>query len=456
MFDLESKIKEWSDALRQKGKFMHDDILELESHLRDEIDNLIKKDLSEEEAFIIAVKRLGDTHSLAEEYAKINNSIWKELIFYENDKEYKKKIIQDIFLIVLLSLIAGTLAKIPQFFGIDAYSPDNWGGKIYFKNISLFFLPCIAFFFLYKKPFNFKSLFFITPAFIISAVVINLTPIIYPYHTAILTGLHLPFFLWLVICVAYTKDKWRDTVRRMDFLRFSGESFIYSVLLFCGVMILYIFTMIIFKNISLLDIKDIEKFYVNNILIYTLCAIPIIAVYLVEAKKSIVENIAPILARIFSPLFLITMIFFIFSALLLKADPYSDRNFLIAFNIMLFIVLGLTIYVISARKKTEKILFFDWINLMLIICAIIIDTIALSAIISRINIYGFSANKTAALGINIILLINLSGLAFFYILFFIKKSKFILMEKWQTFYLYIYFIWTGFVAFIFPVIFDFK
>ncbi|MGB9343816.1 hypothetical protein, partial [Trichococcus sp.] len=60
------------------------------------------------------------------------------------------------------------------------------------------------------------------------------------------------------------------------------------------------------------------------------------------------------------------------------------------------------------------------------------------------------------LGENLLLLGNLGGLAWLYVLYFKKKCDFIKLEKWQTGYLVVYFIWTGIVAFLFPVLFGFK
>lgn len=456
MFDLESKIKEWNDSLRNKGKFLHQDIVELESHLRDEIDSLTKKDLTEEESFIIAIKRLGNHEILSKEYGKVNTDIiWKELIFYDGDNQNDKRMQKDILLLVLLSLFAGIMAKLPDFFGFPPlFKAKASDGYFYGKILSLFFLPSITIFFIIKNflKINKKKIIIAALTYIASTVIIILMPMIEPFHTAGLIGLHLPLFLWGIVGLAYTGKEWTLVKQRMNFIRFSGESFIYGTLLLCGVLVLSLFTIEIFKEAKL----DIEYFYTNHIMIFFIFAVPVISVYLVEAKKSIVENIAPILAKIFSPLFLITMFIFLIIVLFSKIDPSSDRNSLITFNFMLILVVGLATYIISARKNKEKINNYDYINLLLIIIAMLIDLIALSAIITRISKYGFSANKTAALGENIILLSNLGGLAFFYIKFFIKKNNFLLLEKWQTFYLYIIFLWCGIVAFIFPLMFGFK
>jgi hypothetical protein len=94
-------------------------------------------------------------------------------------------------------------------------------------------------------------------------------------------------------------------------------------------------------------------------------------------------------------------------------------------------------------------------NLALILAAVVIDVVALSAIIFRLSAYGITPNKLAALGENLILLANLAGLAWMYVRYFTKKIDFHVLEKWQTSYLLVYVIWLAIVAFLFPVMFGF-
>jgi len=74
MFDLNEQINKWRSNLAQSQAPGNSDIDALESHLREEIENLTDLKLSDEEAFLIATHRLGSTDSLAEEYEKINRS----------------------------------------------------------------------------------------------------------------------------------------------------------------------------------------------------------------------------------------------------------------------------------------------------------------------------------------------------------------------------------------------
>ncbi|MHC4243017.1 MAG: hypothetical protein ACYSU4_11485 [Planctomycetota bacterium] len=75
MFDLNEKISMWRDNLAQSEILAGSDIKELESHLREEIENLITLKLSDEEAFLISTHRLGTTDNLAAEYEKINRGM---------------------------------------------------------------------------------------------------------------------------------------------------------------------------------------------------------------------------------------------------------------------------------------------------------------------------------------------------------------------------------------------
>ena len=181
-----------------------------------------------------------------------------------------------------------------------------------------------------------------------------------------------------------------------------------------------------------------------------------ITVYLVEAKKSVVGNFAPILAKIFSPLFLIIMSIFLIVMIFTGKSPFMERNFLIGFDFMLALVLGLVLYVISARDIRQPANMFDYLNLALILAALLIDGVALSAIVFRLSAFGITPNKLAALGENLALLGNLAGLAWLYIGYFRKRFDFIKIIKFQTDYLYVYLIWIAIVAFVFPVVFWFR
>ncbi|KAF5058268.1 hypothetical protein DSECCO2_348350 [anaerobic digester metagenome] len=451
MYDLEKNVHAWSDCLRSQGHFKETDIIELESHLHDEIEDLIHAGLSAEEAFLISVKRFGDTHSVSREYSKVNTeNLWKQLMLEPEPTGFSSENKRTIGLVILFSFLAGTFFKIPELFGYSFNDPQYQ--LFYFKNLSFFILPLIALFFLYKNKANLKMTAVILGIFAGAALLINAYPSYPPNSTELLTALHLPLFLWLVTGVAYLGIQWRSSQGRMNFIRFTGEAIIYGTLIFCGLIVLAMFTHAMFFAIQI----DASWFIQNYLIVYGAAAVAMITVYLVETKKSVVENFAPILAKIFSPLFLFIMLAFLLVLVVSGKSPFMERDYLIAFDFMLVLVLGLVLYTISARNPYAKNKLFDYLNLALIVVAMIIDAVALSAILLRLSAFGITPNKLAALGENLILLINLAGLAWLYGRFFAKKIDFTQIENWQTSYLYAYAIWLAIVAFIFPIVFGFN
>jgi hypothetical protein len=91
-----------------------------------------------------------------------------------------------------------------------------------------------------------------------------------------------------------------------------------------------------------------------------------------------------------------------------------------------------------------------------VLCALLVDVLALWAIASRIVEFGFSPNKVAALGENLILLVNLGWSAVLYTRFLTKRNSFAALERWQMSYVPVYAIWAFMVVAIFPIIFKFQ
>ena len=70
MFELEKAIKKWKRSLARYESFEDGYIAELESHLRDNIDDLVDEGFSQEQAFGKAVENLGQVGEIGAEYHK--------------------------------------------------------------------------------------------------------------------------------------------------------------------------------------------------------------------------------------------------------------------------------------------------------------------------------------------------------------------------------------------------
>jgi hypothetical protein len=234
----------------------------------------------------------------------------------------------------------------------------------------------------------------------------------------------------------------------MDFIRFSGELFIYYVLIALGGGVLMGLTAMIFRAIGI----DIEPFFESWVLPCGAVGAVVIASWLVEAKQGVIENMAPVLTRLFTPLFVAVLLVFLGAVLWTGQGVDIDRDVLIAFDLLLVIVLALVLYSIS-RGILSRPGGFDVLQVVLVVSALAADAVALWAIAARISEFGFTPNRVAALGMNVILLVNLTWAAVLYIRFLRGRGSFAAVEKWQTDYVPVYAIWAAIVVIAFPPLF---
>jgi len=271
-------------------------------------------------------------------------------------------------------------------------------------------------------------------------------------QSLIITTLHLPMALWLVVGLAYLGDEWRSSRRRMDFIRFTGEWFVYYVLIALGGGVLIAFVFGTFHAIGV----DPGDFVAEWLLPGGAVAATVVAAWLVEAKQGVVENIAPVLTRLFTPLFTAVLLAFLIAFGVTGTGINLQREALILFDLLLVVVLGLMLYSWSARDPDQPLGFFDRLQLALVISALVIDVLVLLQITGRISDYGTTPNKTAALGENAILLANLAWSAYLLLAFLRRRRPFAALERWQTAYLPVYAAWAWIAVLVFPPVFGYR
>lgn len=448
---LENQIGQWRTYLQRRQAIQSADVAELEDHLRERIEALSAGGLSGDEAFLVAVKRLGAIDALSREFAREHSDrLWKQLLLAPaEDAQARRAMRIDALVALSLALCAAIAIKAPALFGLHL----NTAFEFYARNASLFVLPLLAGYFAGKRQISAATFGWLAAGFLLALVFAN----IYPFAprvstTESLTALHLPIALWLAVGVAYAGGKWGEGAKRMDFIRFSGELFIYFVLIALGGGALTAFMALIFQAAGI----DIEPFFENWLLPCGAVGGVIVAAWLVEAKQSVIENMAPVLARLFAPLFVIVLLVFLGALLVTGRGLDIERNVLIAFDLLLVLVLGLLLYSISARTHGAPPGVFDILQIVLLVCALAADMVALSAIAARINEFGFTANRVAALGENIILLVNLAWSAVLYVRFVRGQGAIDALEQWQTNYLTVFAGWAAIVVVMFPPLFGFM
>ena len=449
---LEEQIAQWRLYLSRRRAIHGPDVEELEGHLRDQLAVLTEAGLAGEEAFLIAVKRIGSLDALSREFAREHSErLWKQLVVAPEAAGEAGTGTRAEMLVVLSLAVAAALAiKVPEFFGLQLLVDGN--DRFYARNASLFVLPQLAAYFAWKRGLAVVTCVWLVLVFAAAAIFANVFHFGRGSDTEALTALHLPIALWLVIGVAYAGGRWFAGGGRMNFVRFSGELFIYYVLIALGGGVVAGFTMMMFGAIDI----DAKWLVVGWLIPCGAMGAVIVGSWLVEAKQSVIENMAPVLTRIFTPLFTVVLLAFLATMAWTGSPIDVKREVLIAFDLLLVLVVGLVLYAASARDPQRPPDFFDGLQLLLVASALVVDALALAAIAARISEFGFTPNRVAALGENFILLINLTWSAWLYARFLLGSGSFAALEQWQMAYLPVYSIWAAFVVVVFPPVFGYR
>jgi hypothetical protein len=443
---LETQIAAWR-SYAERRHAIGTDTAELEGHLRDRITDLTASGLSEDEAFLVAVKRMGSLDSLTREFAREHSDrLWKQLVLVDEGTTGSGR--HDIAVMSAFAVAAAVLVKIPILLGAGLDTDRDisfWG-----RNAALLALAPLAGYLLWARGSRRRVWASVAALFALGAVAINAYPMQINGSTALLAGLHLPIALWLVVAIAYADGAWRDDRHRMDFIRFTGEWIIYMTLIALGGGVLAALVLGTFQTLG----YDVGGFVLGTLLPCGAAGAVVVSAWLVEAKKGVVENMAPVLGQVFTPLFVLALGALV-AGLVLADGLADDRDALILFDLLLVVVLGLLVYCVSAREPSDGPTWFDQLQLALVTITLAVDLVVLVALAARIGDFGFSANKTAALGENLILLANLAWSAVLLWRLVRGRAAASLLQRWQAGYLTVYAAWAWLVVLAFPVVFGF-
>jgi hypothetical protein len=448
--ELAAQFAVWRRYLQRRPELQQSDAEELEDHLRGSVDDLIAAGLRADEAFLVAVKRMGSLDDLSREFAREHSErLWKQLVLtgQTDGPVADTRSRRDLLAMLICASGAAASIKVPELFGMSLQED----GAFYGLNLGLFALPWLAALLAWRRQARPALIGVLLALFGLGAVAANAYPLADDSQSIVLTGIHLPIALWFVVGLAYVAGDVRSSRRRMDFIRFTGEWFVYFVLIALGGGVLIGFMFATFEAIGIVPEDFISQWLAPGGGV----AAVVVAGWLVEAKQSVVENIAPVLTRLFTPLFTAVLLAFLVALGWTSGGIDVEREALILFNLLLVVVLGLLLYSISARDPLAPPGLFDKLQLALVVSALAIDVLVLLEITGRITEYGTTPNKAAALGENVILLANLAWSAWLVLGFIRRRTPFAVLERWQTSYLPVYAGWAWIVALVFPPVFSY-
>lgn len=357
----------------------------------------------------------------------------------------------EFFTMARLAVGAAVAVKAPELFGVGLESD----AEFYARNLGLLVLPFLAGYLAWKRRLHRRSLALVATAFAAPAVFVNA----YPFDggrdasdTEVLAALHLPILLWLVVGVAHAGGDWRSHDRRMGFVQFTGEWLIHYGLIALGGGVFAGATAGIFSAIGL----DAGEFIGLWLVPCGAVGAVVVSAWLAESRQGVLERLAPVLTRLFAPLFAALLLAFLAAMAVTGRGIDVGRGVLIFFDVLLALILGLVIYSVAARDRRAPPGLFDILLMVLIGAALLVDVLVLGAVAGRLSDFGATPNRIAAVGENLVLLGNLAWSAWLYSGFLRDRRPFSALERWQTAYAPVYAVWASVVVAVFPPVFGFA
>ena len=384
--------------------------------------------------------------SFAEAYPSIKNEVlakaWYERLNY-TQSEISWGIKNEWKVLTLLAILVAFIALVPNFIAVeqDVY---------YAKNAGFIVFPALMVYFVWKQQQPIQKL--IAPLIIslVSALYINSLPTLTNSDSVNQAFFHLPIFLWVIFGYTFIGGDDSTTNKKVNFLRFNGD-----LLVLCGLMLIAggLFTAITINLFELLKI-NIENIFLNYIMAAGLSIVPLFASFLIQNNNHLVNKISPVIARIFTPLVTITLFIYLVTIFFKGTYPTANRDYLLLFNLLLIAVMALILFSLSEITKNTQQKSTHLILWVLSVLAIVVNGIALWSILFRINDFGFTPNRLAVLGSDILILVNLLLVSFNLLKVVNGRVEVEKVESSIALFLPLYFVWSAFVTFGFPILFQ--
>ena len=290
------------------------------------------------------------------------------------------------------------------------------------------------------------SLYFLFPQFKIKNILLLIIPnlITYIYIVLLPTNVRsqslnnafsfMLILLWFFVLFTYSSFDIKK-LKFKSFLELFGEIIIWSTVFIVGGTVIVALSLALFGAIKI----NAEDFYFENIVPLGLVAAPFVSLLIINNSNKV--KISAIIANVFLPLVLLSLVAFGIFSVFTETKPYEDRNIFITYNVMMVIVIGVLTFT-SINGINNKIINACF-NILPIV-AVILNSITMSATIFRLTEFGITPNKITLLGTNVLML----GHLVYIIILKIKNN----IER-NVVYLSIYFFWALIIVFVFPFIF---
>jgi len=346
-----------------------------------------------------------------------------------------------IFLIFLI-ISAGLFANIPFWMQWDI-------DQFYGKNIGFFLFSFTSLLFIYLSPSK-KPIIIYSVVTVMGGLYINLAPFESSSVTFQLVVVHLGLVLAGITGVAWLGTNLSNLQQRIEMVKFGANLIIITGLLTLAFGLMTAITFGLYEAIGL----DIERVFSTVILPTIGPSIPLISSFILFHNPKIINQISGIIAKLFTPLACLVLLIFIWSYWTGNQDAFENREALLIFNVLLIAVLVLIFFsVINIQDRNNHSTAI--MILILNALALVVNMIALSGIVYRLNTYGITPNRMAILGSNILILTTLGFTLISLLKVIAKKKNIVYVGLVMVKFLPIYLEWFAIVAITWPLFFGF-
>lgn len=385
-------------------------------------------------------------NEIADNYDTQLVHVWKIRLSYGKKAERKDFHLSEFFFVIVMAILTGLLIKIPDF--VDTIKSDIF----YSRNITLIVANGMILFMLYANKIR-KIGVWICYALLMGGVAVyaNLLPPPGYNDSIAMTHIHVGLLMWVLFGLSFIALDYKNLDRRMEYIRFNGEFIIMGGLLLLAGGILVGLSLGLFQAIGI----DLSQFYLHYVIVFGLAAIPVGSLYLIRVHPDITKKIAPVIAKVFMPFVLVSLMVYLNSLIFASNTLTEDRNALIMFNGMLWGVMAIIIFSISELDKEKS---KDW-NVMalfaLAVLALVADGIALYAMGIRLQ-QGLTPNRVVVIVSNALIFIHLISIAKSLFQCNLQNKSLEIVDNAVARFIPVYLVYALFVIFLLPAFFGYH
>jgi hypothetical protein len=345
---------------------------------------------------------------------------------------------------VLIATLAWAFAKLPAYVTLEA----EW---FYPRFIPFAVIAGLVSWFMVNHPRDRKLMLQGSGALGALLAVLLLLPHDFGSDSVIMALIHLPLLLCSILGYVFGAGRWRDINQRVGYIRYGGEMLILAALVLAGGGVLTALTLALFNVIGI----ELSEWFFEYVVLWGGMSAPLVATWLWDQVLQRQSRLAPMIANVFSPLFLLMTLAYLLALLSEQRSPFEDREFLIVFNALLLIVWAITVFsVIGRGDRPSRLL--DLTNLSLVAVTLVIDSIALAAILYRTAEFGITPNRVAVTGANLLIFVHLVWILVEYLKAFQRGGSAQVLTTTIARYLPVYTGWALFVVLLLPLLFSFA